>query len=208
MWAGPGHEKSGLTLALPMDSVVLATQCTMYNHSMCSEMGVVDKSVNERKRIITCSCDKLYLTLLCQTCQTCNLLFFCWHSTVTSTTPISNHVQWLPHCTLFSEILTFNVLWLSIVCCVASTPQNVLTSSNISPLFSNFFYSFNERFKRFCLFTRQHYLLLPKLHLLGFYSSLNWYHNTSINAKKKLDSTVSNNPSGGHSHMVFWLLSH
>ena len=91
----------------------------MGNHSTCSEMGVVDKSVNERKWVLTCSCDKLCLTLLCQTCQTCNLLFF------VDTQPWHQH---LPSQSMYSGC--------PIVHCVASTPLYW----NISPVFSKFLF--------------------------------------------------------------------
>ena len=63
---------------------------------------------------------------------------------MTSTIPISKHVQWLPHCTMFSEILTFNILWLSIVHCVAHPSKCTYQLNHIPTILKIFIHSMSD----------------------------------------------------------------
>ena len=191
MWAGPGHEKSGPTLALPMDSVVLATQCTMDNHSTCSEMGVVDKSVNERKRVITCSCDKLYLTLLCQTCQTCNLLFFVdtqlWHQQLPSQSMYSGCP--IVHCLVKSLLLMYCGVVVHCTLC-SQHPSKCTYQLKYIPTILKIFLFIQWAIQKVLPFYKTALSTTPQTPLVGFLFLLELIPQYINLCKKKLDSTT------------------
>ena len=64
----------------------------------------------------------------------------------------------------------------------------------LSALCKSFVSSFNGQFKRFYIFTRWDYLLLPKFNPSRWCSNLSWYFNLSIYERKCLTWQISTSP--------------